>query len=429
MLIVAFMFFIRYLWLTILMIISPIVWLFWVIPSLEGEFHKWWSKFLEWVFFAPAVSFFIYLALFAMQEMSRQQPLTTSVLSFFGAGSILQNVMLNGVQMVVLIGLLFGGLLMAKSMGIAGAAAAVGAATIGMKGFGKWYGKKVGQVARGGPLGRRTAEKWAAGEGLGKFKPFQKIGAGNLKLREGIRTKAREKILPGKARQLADLDKQIDEAKKSGDTAKVRALLAEKETVAKGRFGARKEKIVSGFGRASEILNQPGGLLQSVFQPMAAELGLMKKRRAPEDIQRDLTRVEDLIKEEKKKGPAADQMKLKALDKEKGRLEAELIRTHGGRVIKKQTEAEKTKQKIILETEIINLTNTKNEQMNLIKEFESKNDWSQAETAKDKLKEINANLKQKLEEAIAKAQETGDDTLEKSLTEKLDKLNEEMKET
>lgn len=153
----ALMLLIRYVALSFLLVLAPLAWLFWVIPALQGQFHKWWSKFLEWTFFAPAVSFFIYLAIAAAKALG-EEPLA----AIPGLDGVLESVISQGAQMVVLSGIMIGGLIVAQNMGIAGAKGAMGLATRAQKGAQAWAGK---QAARMGtrPLrgeGGRKVTEW-----------------------------------------------------------------------------------------------------------------------------------------------------------------------------------------------------------------------------------------------------------------------------
>jgi len=62
-----FLLFVRYATLTFLIILSPLAWIFWFLPtSLEGAggpWERWWKRFLNWIFFGPAMLFFVFLAL------------------------------------------------------------------------------------------------------------------------------------------------------------------------------------------------------------------------------------------------------------------------------------------------------------------------------------------------------------------------------
>ena len=111
----AAMLYIRYVYLTILLILMPIVWLLWIWPDVSGQWTKWWNEFLRWVFFAPALSFFLYLALSIRSSggfpVNGLDALQTTIENF---GPLVG-------QMLSVIGILIGGLYVANQMGIAGA--------------------------------------------------------------------------------------------------------------------------------------------------------------------------------------------------------------------------------------------------------------------------------------------------------------------
>ncbi len=136
----AFLLFLRYLYLTFLVILAPLIWLFWVIPALKGQFNKWWDKFLQWAFFAPATMFFVYLALISVEGIGDVGVKLKGTGGFFTG--VLQNVMIQGAQMLVLSGILIGGLIIAQKMSITLADSAVRASKAGTFGLTKWVGRK-----------------------------------------------------------------------------------------------------------------------------------------------------------------------------------------------------------------------------------------------------------------------------------------------
>jgi hypothetical protein len=130
---------VRYVALTILLVVVPIIWLFWVIPSLSSHYNKWWSEFLKWVFFSPTVTFFFYLALVSAAQLNQG----SSRIQNLGLSGALGDVLTQGGQMVALSGLLVGGLIAAEKMSITGASAAMKAARGVGDGTKKWAGNKV----------------------------------------------------------------------------------------------------------------------------------------------------------------------------------------------------------------------------------------------------------------------------------------------
>lgn len=164
----AVMLYIRYLVLTILLILMPIAWLLWIWPGTQGNWSKWWQEFFRWAWFAPALSFFIYLAI-ALTERAAGDPsmnigasFGAETFSFAAAGYTIG-------QMISVIGILVGGMIAANSMGIYGAGMTIGAA----KGFKNMVtGTITGGAAGLGRLARTKA--LTAGAGVDKEgKPIQ----------------------------------------------------------------------------------------------------------------------------------------------------------------------------------------------------------------------------------------------------------------
>jgi len=133
----AFMIFVRYIFLNILLIIMPIAWLLWVWPDTSKYWNEWWNNFFKWTFFLPAASFFIYLAL-AITEASN----ATFNMSTTGSGGMLVDI--GGIlgQMTAVIGILVGGLMASEKFGIVGAQTFSAAAQGVYKNTGSYIGKK-----------------------------------------------------------------------------------------------------------------------------------------------------------------------------------------------------------------------------------------------------------------------------------------------
>ncbi|MCR4328755.1 MAG: hypothetical protein NUV53_04605 [Patescibacteria group bacterium] len=164
-----FMLLIRYIYLGILFILMPLVWLMWVFPLTEHLWKQWWGKFLKWTFFAPISLFFLWLVIITSETMNRgagDNPLqglrglgyTASDSSFVAGlssfvGSLANQVVGTFLQMAVLVGLSIGGLIAAEKFSIMGSHAAMGT----MKGLGKWAQGYVGKRAKqtGGKIAQR----------------------------------------------------------------------------------------------------------------------------------------------------------------------------------------------------------------------------------------------------------------------------------
>ncbi|MDP3974952.1 MAG: hypothetical protein Q8P88_01535 [Candidatus Jorgensenbacteria bacterium] len=140
----AIMLLVRYLYLIFLGVTAPLVWLFWVIPDLAGYFTDWWKAFIRWTFFAPAASFFIYLAFRAVEKLGTTEIFTAGADNFF-EGTML-TVASQGAQMIVIAGIMIGGLMVANNMGIKSAEIGLNLANKLKGGAQAWAGRKTLQA-------------------------------------------------------------------------------------------------------------------------------------------------------------------------------------------------------------------------------------------------------------------------------------------
>ena len=257
----AGMLFARYLYLSFLLLISPIIWLFWIVPSFQSYWSKWWSKFFSWTFFAPASAFFLYLALTAAENLGKKELAVGT--DFLGLGGTMQ----NGAQMAVLGGLLVGGLVVAQQMGIAGAAGAIGLAknvgkkTAGYMGNKTWEGAK-GGFGVGNAINTFKAEK-AAGSGGGKASA-KAVGFGSFKQAAGT----------------------------VGNAA----------TFGLAKSAARGAKEIA----TGEFKENPTSIFSYAAQTAGKHLGLIKQTR--KDLEKKKKELEDKIQEAKNRGENAEEL-------------------------------------------------------------------------------------------------------------------------
>ncbi len=160
----AFMLLMRYLHLTFLLTLSPLAFFARALPEFKHYFEEWWNEFLNWTFFLPAVSFFIYLTLATAKALAKITPTGNF---FIGP---MQAVVQQGIQMIMLTALLIGGMTAAQKMGIKGAEATMkglkGAGN-GIKNGAKSWAKNKAQRAgqstakglAGSTFGQNTAKK------------------------------------------------------------------------------------------------------------------------------------------------------------------------------------------------------------------------------------------------------------------------------
>ncbi|MDP3901640.1 MAG: hypothetical protein Q8Q37_01520 [bacterium] len=128
----AFLLLLRNIWLMILLIVMPIVWLFWIFPGLSKHWTDWWGKFISWTFFYPAVMFFIYLSINASDQIEKSvgtsvnnADATTALASGIGVDT---DSVLVFLALLAKSGILVGGLIAAQKIGIAAAGAGIAAA-------------------------------------------------------------------------------------------------------------------------------------------------------------------------------------------------------------------------------------------------------------------------------------------------------------
>lgn len=159
---------IRIVMLVILLILSPVPFVFSIIPQAKSYATKWWDNFIKYVIFLPVATFFLALAIRIM-DTKTATPLVNQFFkagtapSFYGAGT-----MGSIIDMIFVTIFIFASLIVAKSLGIMGGGAALGAA------------KKIGMgAARIGVFPAVAAGKMA-GHGAAKVGLMAADTAGNL---------------------------------------------------------------------------------------------------------------------------------------------------------------------------------------------------------------------------------------------------------
>ncbi|MBU4368848.1 hypothetical protein KJ575_04045 [Patescibacteria group bacterium] len=166
----AFFMIVRMIHLWILLILAPMAWAMWVLPATEHLFKKWWAEFLKWSFFAPVYVFFIYLAVKAGTSGVILDSAVRDVVLASGwketLGSALFAVPDLFMQFLVVVGLLFGGVIVAQKLGGYGAAGVMKIAKDAGKGAGDWSKRK---ALRAGarPAGWAGEKLSAAAERMG----------------------------------------------------------------------------------------------------------------------------------------------------------------------------------------------------------------------------------------------------------------------
>ena len=199
----AIMLLIRYVALGILLILSPIVWLFWIFPYTEGYWKKWWTEFMRWVFFAPATSFFLYLTVATIRSAQGQKyfqeiiKVSESPSALGSQVGVVLGLDIIG-NLVIVTGLLLGGLYVANQMGITFANTAYGWAQSTGKMFGGWVGRKAIEKTGGRILGSERVKKLTEKMSASRIPGIRFVGQGLNRL--GMST---EKFIQDQYEELA----------------------------------------------------------------------------------------------------------------------------------------------------------------------------------------------------------------------------------
>jgi len=204
---------VRLVMLVILLILSPVPFVFSIIPQAKSFADKWWSNFINYVIFLPVVTFFLALAIRILKEKPAGSPLAAQF--FEGSGGAASGIAGSIFDLLFIATFVFATVLVAKSLGIAGTNAALGAAkktTLGAAKIGAIPARLVGKgVAATGVMAGHGAAKVglmaadAAGTGI------TKIPGGGSVLR-GARTagRAAQRLYKGQESR-----EQIEEKKKA----------------------------------------------------------------------------------------------------------------------------------------------------------------------------------------------------------------------
>jgi len=298
-LMLAAMFIVRYVVLTFLLILAPLAWLFWVFPGLKSYNSQWWSSFWKYTFFAPAASFFVYLSLVAAENLGKSS-YQSKISAAIGDGlpGALGKIAQNGVQIIVVAGLMIGAITVAQKMGIEGAKLAEKAKDGLMKGA-KTYGKN-----RANAIGTKLAQNKFIGGTMSKLglsgKNLKGTGEDIQKQRKEAQgkhleytdrlsqIKNNERMLK-KNKELSDADRQKiikenEELRAKGDEGKLsfkdRTKLFLKDNT-KGKFkrglGSIVENTGKGVDKQAMKKIEKGGWNKNLMKGAGEGAGLFKK--------------------------------------------------------------------------------------------------------------------------------------------------------
>jgi len=197
----AFFLIIRMITLWILLILAPLAWFFWIIPGTAHLFQQWWSTFLKWVFFAPIYMFFVYLAVKAGDAGSFssiiQQRFAFVVDASWQETIFVALSPVMFIQFLSIIGILFGGLIVAQKMGVYGAEGAM----------------KMTKSLANLPIKRG---KIAAANLIGKTKIGERMGKAGEFIGRGKYNPLRLTGLPFITKQIARTPREFEEQERAG---------------------------------------------------------------------------------------------------------------------------------------------------------------------------------------------------------------------
>lgn len=177
---IAIMLLVRFMYLSVLLLVSPIIYLFWVIPDTQSVWKSWWHSFMKWVFNAPILTSFLYLTVTSTTALGKfSEKFAESAGSKINDSlSLTPEILIVIGNSLTMTGLLVGSLIVANSLGIAGATTAYSLASKAGKSVKKYTidraatkskegVKKIGRSAL--TAGTKTDEQGNTTTGLERF--------------------------------------------------------------------------------------------------------------------------------------------------------------------------------------------------------------------------------------------------------------------
>lgn len=161
---------VRLIALTLLVVAAPLAFVAYILPDFKDKFSQWWKELIKYSIFAPALTFFMWLAITFSNNMD--SILNKSNTKAPSLDAVSSSILAGGDALLVYLitlGFLYFGLYASQMMGIQGGAKVVGLAN---KARGKaiGWGKKWGYQVPG----RKVKEKFAQGVSGQKMKLFGK---------------------------------------------------------------------------------------------------------------------------------------------------------------------------------------------------------------------------------------------------------------
>lgn len=265
---VGSMYVIRYVALSLLIILFPLVWFGWIFPKIataggaKNIWNAWWGQFMRWLLFGPIAMFFFFLAVKGTVAI---ESLATSKITgeaYFGVGAVTAFGAAAG-ELFTVLGLLIGGLYVSNKMGIAGSGIFYNS-VIKMR---NWTGQQFKKLAKLPITNRYTQRGWENIKSASRAKRL------DLQTREYRTEKGQKQI-----KKLLESDKESDRIE--GRRRAKKAIQAEDaiRTHAERKFMYRDAK--------GELQKIPGGyrrsaMLQGLLNSVKNEDGTFKKNISP----------------------------------------------------------------------------------------------------------------------------------------------------
>lgn len=184
-LIVAALFIVRLIALTMLVMFSPIGFVGYIFPQTASFADKWWSQLFSYSFFAPIMIFVIALAIRIADALRLENMRSMMQYSSENTAAGQTNWIGHAAFFVIPVIILWMGMGIAKSMGIAGAETVVG----GAQKFSKWAGsmlttKPAGLAWKGAKMATGASAKWVDRNVLKSWSPRSIIAGWNAQTKD-----------------------------------------------------------------------------------------------------------------------------------------------------------------------------------------------------------------------------------------------------
>lgn len=238
------LFLVRFVYLHFLLVLAPIVWLFWIIPNLHGQFSNWWKKFLQYAFFLPISIFFLYLTIGVGKKLYIiTQNANMDLFTAKGAGDAIRNVIQQVVAGYVVMAFLIGSIIAGKSLSIAGADSALKMGK-NLVDKGKGWAKKGAKAGGDAAMRSTTAQGLAQRLQNSKYRPIRKLGdiASNRVYQKQLENeKKAKKQVTGRGREVDEnIAQQYERGTGAQQAAALNILAPKMADLQKGREDAER---------------------------------------------------------------------------------------------------------------------------------------------------------------------------------------------